>query len=191
MAADEEKDGDDKNAKGSLLTKILLFGILPLMTVIVLVVGTLFFAGVLSGGGDDATDTVAEDSEGDHGDEGSDEDGAEDGGEEGESLPAIYLPIDPAFVVNFASQGKARFLQVTVEVMTRDPVMPDQIKLHMPVIRNNLMLLLSSQSYDGVSTLEGKETLREEALEVVQQILEEETDDPGIEAVYFTSFVMQ
>jgi len=191
MAADEEKDGDDKNAKGSLLTKILLFGILPLMTVIVLVVGTLFFAGVLSGGGDHATDTVAEDSEGDHGDEGSDEEGAEEGGEEGESLPAIYLPIDPAFVVNFASQGKARFLQVTVEVMTRDPVMPDQIKLHMPVIRNNLMLLFSSQSYDGVSTLEGKETLREEALEVVQQILEEETDDPGIEAVYFTSFVMQ
>ncbi|VAX05680.1 hypothetical protein MNBD_GAMMA19-792, partial [hydrothermal vent metagenome] len=38
---------------------------------------------------------------------------------------------------------------------------------------------------------EGKETLREEALEVVQQILEEETGDPGIEAVYFTSFVMQ
>jgi len=191
MADDKEKDGDDKNAKGSLLTKILLFGILPLMTVIVLVVGTLFFAGVLSGGGDHATDTVAEDSEGDYGDEGSDEEGTEEEEGEGESLPAIYLPIDPAFVVNFASQGKARFLQVTVEVMTRDPVMPDQIKLHMPVIRNNLMLLFSSQSYDGVSTLEGKETLREEALEVVQQILEEETDDPGIEAVYFTSFVMQ
>ncbi len=187
---DNEKDGDEKKSKGSLVTKILLFGVLPLMTVIVLVVGTLFFAGVLSGGGDHAAGAVAEDNvegdgeDGDHGDGGDEEGG-------GETLPAIYLPIDPAFVVNFASQGKARFLQVTVEVMTRDPLMPDQIKLHMPVIRNNLMLLFSSQSYDGVSTLEGKETLREEALEVVQQILEEETGDPGIEAVYFTSFVMQ
>jgi len=187
---DNEKDGDEKKPKGSLVTKILLFGVLPLMTVIVLVVGTLFFAGVLSGGGDHAADTAAEDTGNSDGEDGGHEGDAqeEDGGE---TLPAIYLPIDPAFVVNFASQGKARFLQVTVEVMTRDPLMPDQIKLHMPVIRNNLMLLFSSQSYDGVSTLEGKETLREEALEVVQQILEEETGDPGIESVYFTSFVMQ
>ncbi len=190
MADDKnsEKGGDD-SAKGSMVTKILLFGVLPLMTVIVLVVGTLFFAGVLSGGGAKGTDTAAADGDGEYDDEGDHGDGEEEG--DGEILPAIYLPIDPAFVVNFASQGKARFLQVTVEVMTRDPLMSDQINLHMPVIRNNLMLLFSSQSYDGVSTLEGKEGLREEALEVVQQILEEETGDPGIEAVYFTSFVMQ
>jgi len=39
--------------------------------------------------------------------------------------------------------------------------------------------------------MEGKEALSEEAPEVVQQRLEEETGDPGIEAGYFTSFVMQ
>jgi flagellar FliL protein len=188
---DDEKDGEEKKPKGSLVTKILLFGVLPLLTVIILVVGTLFFAGVLPGGGDHSADSNAESSEDGAGDE-EGEEGDEEGDEEdGETQPAIYLPIDPAFVVNFASQGKARFLQVTVEVMTRDPLMPDQIKLHMPVIRNNLMLLFSSQSYDGVSTLEGKESLREEALEVVQLILEEETGDTGVEAVYFTSFVMQ
>jgi flagellar FliL protein len=189
---DDEKDGEEKKSKGSLITKILLFGVLPLMTVVVLVMGTLFFAGVLPGGGGnaDVEDTAQVDGEEGDGEEGDAEDGEEEEGD-GENMPAIYLPIDPAFVVNFASQGKARFLQVTVEVMTRDPLMPDQVKLHMPVIRNNLMLLFSSQSYDGVSTLEGKETLREEALEVVQQILEEETGDPGVEAVYFTSFVMQ
>ncbi len=188
---DNEKDGNEKKSKGSLVTKILLFGFLPLMTVVSLVMGTLFFSGALSGGNGHAVDTAAEDSEEGHDDEDDGEEGDEDAEEGGETLPAIYLPIDPAFVVNFASQGKARFLQVTVEVMSRDPVMSDQITLHMPVIRNNLMLLFSSQSYDGVSTLEGKEMLREEALEVVQQILEEETGDPGIEAVYFTSFVMQ
>jgi flagellar FliL protein len=75
--------------------------------------------------------------------------------------------------------------------MTRDPAVTDLVTLHMPVIRNNLMLLFSNQTYDTVSTLEGKEALREEALEVIQQILEEETGDPGVEAVYFTSFVMQ
>lgn len=188
---DDDEKSEDKKPKGSLITKILLFGVLPLMTVVILVVGTLYFAGALPGGGDhaDTADTAQADGDGEEGD---DEEGDGEGdGEEDVIQPAIYLPVDPAFVVNFAAQGKARFLQVTVEVMTRDPHMPDQIKLHMPVIRNNLMLLFSSQSYDGVSTLEGKEALREEALEVVQQILEEETGDPGVEAVYFTSFVMQ
>jgi flagellar FliL protein len=80
---------------------------------------------------------------------------------------------------------------VTVEVMTRNNQVEQQIRTHMPVIRNNLVLLFSSQTYEAVSTLEGKEALREEALTVIQKILEEETGDPGIEAVYFTSFVMQ
>ena len=186
MVDEEENEDEGKKSKGSIVTKILLFGVLPLMTATILVVGGLFIAGVIpgdSGGGSELT--AEEDSD----EENAEEEGGE--GEEEELQAAVYLPIDPAFVVNFASQGKARFLQVTVEVMTRDPGVAESVKLHMPVIRNNLMLLLSSQSYDSVSTLEGKESLREESLEVIQQILEEETGDPGIEAVYFTSFVMQ
>ncbi len=174
---------DDKNQekpKGSMVTKILLFGVLPLMTAIVLVVGGLFIAGVLPGGGGHA---VVEEEHGGGEDE--------DDGESIAGLPAVYIPIDPAFVVNFASQGRARFLQITVEVMTRDPMVPEYIAQHLPVIRNNLMLLFSSQTYDSVNTLEGKEALREEALSVIQEILQEETGDAGVEAVYFTSFVMQ
>jgi flagellar FliL protein len=187
--ADEEETENEK-PKGSMITKILLFGVLPLMTAIVLVVGGLFVAGVLPVAGDHSADSEVAASDGEDSGDGEEfVDGEEDGGSE--MAEAIYLPIDPAFVVNFASQGKARFLQVTVEVMTRDPAVPDKVKLHMPVIRNNLMLLFSDQSYDSISTLEGKEALREQALEVVQQILEEETGDPGVEAVYFTSFVMQ
>lgn len=176
--ADDDKD--QEKPKGSMVTKILLFGVLPLMTAIVLVVGGLFAAGMLPAGGGQAAVAEGHDSA----DEGDD-------GHGGADMPAIYIPIDPAFVVNFASEGRARFLQITVEVMTRDHKVVEHVEQHLPVIRNNLMLLFSSQTYDGVSTLDGKETLREEALAVIQQILEEETGDPGVEAVYFTSFVMQ
>ena len=179
---DDDKDQDQEKPKGSMVTKILLFGVLPLMTAIVLVVGGLFIAGVLPGGGGGDHAAVAE---------GHDSADSEEEGDSTVDMPAVYIPIDPAFVVNFASQGRARFLQITVEVMTRDPTVPEHIEQHLPVIRNNLMLLFSSQTYDSVSTLEGKEALREEALSVIQEILEEETGDPGVEAVYFTSFVMQ
>lgn len=194
MAVADEEENEKEKPKGSMITKILLFGVLPLMTATILVVGGLFIAGVLPAGAGHAGDSaVADAGDAAAAEDGEATDGGEEGGEEGGggNTPAIYLPIDPAFVVNFASQGKARFLQITVEVMTRDETVPDKVKLHMPVIRNNLMLLFSDQSYDNVSTLDGKEALRESALEVVQQILEEETGDPGVEAVYFTSFVMQ
>ncbi|VAX03925.1 Flagellar biosynthesis protein FliL [hydrothermal vent metagenome] len=177
--ADDDKD--QEKPKGSMVTKILLFGVLPLMTAIVLVVGGLFVAGVLPGGGGGHA-AVEEGHDGEH---------DEDDSDSTADLPAVYIPIDPAFVVNFASQGRARFLQITVEVMTRDPKVPGHIEQHLPVIRNNLMLLFSSQTYDSVNTLEGKEALREEALSVIQEILQEETGDAGVDAVYFTSFVMQ
>ena len=193
MVEEEENDGEKEKPKGSMVTKILLFGVLPLMTATILVVGGLFIAGVLPGGdhGGDASTEDGASEDGDQEGEGESEEGEDGEGDEEPAQAAVYLPIDPAFVVNFASQGKARFLQITVEVMTRDETVPDKVKLHMPVIRNNLMLLFSTQTYETASTLDGKESLREEALEVVQQILEEETGDPGIEAVYFTSFVMQ
>lgn len=170
MAEGEE----ESKPKGSTL-KIVLIIVLPILLIGSTVAG-LYLGGVF--GGSDTEEVSDEDEE-----EGEDEE-ASDG-------PAVYIPLDPAFVVNFASGGQARFLQITVEVMTRDAAVEAQVKTHTPVIRNNLVLLFSSQTYEDVSTLEGKEALREEALSVVQGILEEESGDPGVEAVYFTSFVMQ
>jgi flagellar FliL protein len=163
-----DSDDDTKAAPKRSGLKIALIIIVPLVLIISTLSG-LYMGGVLGG-----------------------KHGGDDGEPEKKLLaPAIYVPLDPAFVVNFADSGKARFLQITVEVMTRNPDVEEQVKNHMPVIRNNLVLLFSSQTYDSVSTLEGKEALREETLGVIQKILEEETGDPGVEAVYFTSFVMQ
>ncbi len=106
--------------------------------------------------------------------------------------PAIYVEFDPPFVVNFEARGMTRFLQVTIQVMTRDPVTAELIKQHDPVLRNDLLLLLSSQTYDTISTLEGKENLRSEALQAVADAIEAEGGDgEKVEQLYFTSFVMQ
>jgi flagellar FliL protein len=106
--------------------------------------------------------------------------------------PAQYVALDPPFVVNFDSGNAARFLQVTVQLMTRDLLMVDFLKAHDPVIRNDLLLLLGNQNAAEVATREGKETLRLSALESVRRIVESEGGDPQkLEAVYFTSFVMQ
>jgi flagellar FliL protein len=107
-------------------------------------------------------------------------------------LPAQYIALDPPFVVNFDSGAAARFLQVTVQLMTREPEMVEWLKQHDPVIRNDLLLLLGGAKYEEVQTREGKEALRQAALEAVRAIIKSEGAEPHkLEAVYFTSFVMQ
>jgi flagellar FliL protein len=105
--------------------------------------------------------------------------------------PAVYLALDPAFVVNFEDQGVVRFLQITVEVGTHDPLVLDAVKLHMPIIRNNLVMLFSNLNLASVTSREGKEKLRADALLEVQKVLQEQTGEAGVENIYFTSFVMQ
>jgi len=113
-------------------------------------------------------------------------------GESEPKLPATYVKLDPPFVVNFESKGMMRFLQITLEIMTRDPVTADLIKQHDPMIRNDLLLLFSNQTYETISSREGKEKLRSDALETVRKIIEREGGKArNVEELYFTSFVMQ
>ncbi len=105
--------------------------------------------------------------------------------------PAVYFALEPPVVVNFDDQGTVRFLQVTIEVMTRDPASITAVQQHAPLIRNDLMLLLSNRTLADLMSREGKEALRMEALAEVQRILKRETGKTGIESLLFTSFVVQ
>jgi len=106
--------------------------------------------------------------------------------------PAIYVEFQPPFVVNFDAKGVMRFLQVSMQVMTRDHETSELIKLHDPKIRNNMLLLLGSQTLDTISTMEAKEELRKKALETIAKIVEDEGGEgKKVEDLFFTSFVMQ
>lgn len=106
--------------------------------------------------------------------------------------PPVYVKMDPPFVANFEAKGLVRFLQVSVEIMTRDPVTAELLKQHDPRIRNDFLMLFSNQHYDTISTLAGKDQLRAAALDSARKIIAAEGGDPAkVEQLYFTSFVMQ
>ena len=112
--------------------------------------------------------------------------------EEGPKLPPRYVNLDPPFVVNFEAQSSVRFLQVTVGVMTREPEIEAIIKDNDPRVRNDMLMILSNQTYESVSTAEGKESLRTRCLDAVRTIVREMGGKADkVEALYFTSFVMQ
>ena len=105
---------------------------------------------------------------------------------------AIYVGFEPPFVVNFPADSPVKFLQLTVQIMTREATVEHEIKGNDPAIRDALLTLFGQQTADKLATPEGKEALRIEALKAVRGVIKAEGGDPDkVEAVYFTSFVMQ
>ena len=94
-------------------------------------------------------------------------------------------------IVNYQARGRQRFLQAEITVMAREDDVIEAVELHMPMIRNSLILLFSGQVYAELQTEEGRELLRQLALLELQEIMEKELGKPGIEKILFTNLVMQ
>jgi flagellar FliL protein len=108
-----------------------------------------------------------------------------------EKLPPIYHSLTPLFVVNLPPGGDARMMQVGVDVMVRDPALLEFIKHNDPMIRHQLLNIFSSQDAAKLRQRSGKEKLQSEVLAELQKIVKEQGGPGEIEAVFFTSFVMQ
>ncbi len=104
---------------------------------------------------------------------------------------AIYEDLAPAFVVNFKSDGKPRYLQVSVALMARNQADLNALKVHMPTLRNQLVMLFSSQNFEELNTSLGIELLKQKATIAIQELALIEVGKPVIEQVLFTNVVMQ
>lgn len=123
---------------------------------------------------------------------------APEAGTETEGAPAAavptqaeYMALQPAFIVNLADEEASRYLQVDIEVMARSSGALDEVERHLPRIRNSLLLLLGSRRVADLADRAGKEQLQADVATEIQRVLVQETGQKQIEAVYFTSFVMQ
>ena len=104
---------------------------------------------------------------------------------------AIYEVLTPAFVVNFKSQGRPRYLQVNVALMARNKADLDALKVHLPTLRNQLVMLFSSQEFEELYTPLGVDLLKQKATVAVQELALIAVGKPVIEHVLFTNVVMQ
>jgi flagellar protein FliL len=111
-------------------------------------------------------------------------------GGEGEGKNALYYAVDPPLVVNFEDGSVVRFLQITMEIMAHDQKTLDSLQRNLPMIRNNLLLLMSNRNYQSLMSREGKEKLRAEALAEVRAV-QKKQGGGDVDDLLFTSFVVQ
>lgn len=104
----------------------------------------------------------------------------------------IYISIDPSFVLNLQDKSKMRFLQMQLEVMSRNPDVQDLMDKHSTRIRNDLILTFGTLSMDDIRQTEGKTNLQEKSRITINKVLADaEGVKNAVEAVYFTKFVVQ
>lgn len=163
----EELEIEEEKKGGS--TKIIIIVATALLCVGLGAIGTYFMMG---GGGSEEASAEQQDS-------------AE------KQTQAIYYQLPKPFIVSFQSKGKQRYMQVKVAFKSRDQIAIDTIKMHLPVVKNNLNQVFGSKQLEELQTFEGLQQLNQEATEAVQAFLEKEIGAAGIEQVLFTNFVMQ
>lgn len=104
---------------------------------------------------------------------------------------ALYVDVDPAFTVAMQSPAGIRYLQISISMVTRDPEAIDLLKLHAPLIRNNLNMLFSNQDLTQLVSIEQKSSLQLKAKAEINNIMEKEAKKKPVDTVYITTFVIQ
>ncbi len=110
------------------------------------------------------------------------------------STPAPKIPVFlslETFTVNLEPENSDQHLQTNLTLKVGDNEAVNMIKLHMPEVRNRVLLLLSSKTASQIATVEGKKKLATELLAEINQPFEEGSGGQAVESVLFTSFVIQ
>ncbi len=107
-----------------------------------------------------------------------------------EAKPPVFLPME-AFTVNLQAENGEQFLQTTLTLQVADQAQVELIKLYMPHVRSRLLLLLSSKMASEILTVEGKNKLSDEILNIFKQPFTPQGPTIKVSSVLFTSFVVQ
>ncbi len=168
MAEEEAESTEGGEGGGKSSAKLIIIIVVVLLILVVAGAGAFF---ALSGGGDD------------HGDDEGDEEEFEEEEELGE-LPGAIFPLE-VFIVNLGVKGS--FLKASIQLEFIDPEPPPSIENNVPKVRDAIIRVLSSKKANEILGIEGKEKLRGEIVNAVNDTLGGE----DVLQVYFTEFIIQ
>jgi flagellar FliL protein len=90
-------------------------------------------------------------------------------------------------IVNLSDQGGKRYLRVTMELELGDVSMVEKVDKRIAQIRDSILMILPTKSYDDISTTAGKTALRDELIAKINSFFKTRP----VTNLYFTEFVVQ
>ena len=191
--ANKEKEHEEQATEGGEKKKSnLLLIIIIVVLVLVLVIGGVV-AALMMGNHDAEAEaghgTKTEVAADGHGSE--EKAAAEHGNEEAHGAAestevGLMYPLD-IFTVNLLSESGRRYLKVEMNLEIEGEELSPELEQKKPVFRDIIIRILSSKSLEEISTIKGKEKLKEQIVSELNTRLK----DGKVKNVYFTDFVVQ
>lgn len=91
------------------------------------------------------------------------------------------------FIVNLVDPHGKRYLKLRLEFELNVEEVRMEVDRRMPQLKDTILTLLSSKTYEDVSSLEGKLQLRAELMSMLNRYLQ----TGSITNIYFTEFIVQ
>lgn len=95
-------------------------------------------------------------------------------------------PLDQ-FLVNLLSETGSRYLKMTINIELSAETLTPEIDQKKPLLRDIVIRILTSKTYEDISTAKGKERLKDEIAAKINETLR----DGYIKNVFFTDFIVQ
>jgi len=103
-----------------------------------------------------------------------------------------YLTIGPMypmsqFVVNLLSESGGKYLKVALDIELDSEELSAEMDKKKSLIRDIIIRALSSKTFEEISTMKGKDRLKNEIVNSINEVLA----DGQINNIFFTDFVVQ
>jgi len=113
----------------------------------------------------------------------------------------VFVALDN-FTVNLADREAERYAQIGISLELSDAKAGERIKVFMPAIRNNILMVLAHKRSSDLLERSGKERLADEVLRETERALGLEPAPPGktagdgdeprpVRGVHFSNFIIQ
>ena len=173
MAEEEALELED-NKQPKSKRKLIAFGVIGLVIGLIIAAALWFFI-VASDGSADSDNA----------------DGAAETQEPVNVGAAYYVGMPRPFLFNLPGASRSRLVEIKVQLMVRGADDGILIKKHIPLIEDALLTTFSSADVQKLTSLAGKDEMRQLALLNVQNTLQPVTGRKVVEKVLFTGFIMQ
>lgn len=102
-----------------------------------------------------------------------------------------YVELEPSFTINYGEGSRLRYLQTSISLLVPNSTAALEVSTHSDAVRHEIIMLISAQDRETLTSTEGRSTLQESLLERIQAYMEQETGAPQVDQVLFTAFVIQ
>lgn len=104
---------------------------------------------------------------------------------------SLYVGMSRPFIFSVAAGPRDRLVQIDVQLQVRGLDNETLAKAHLPLLESTLLTVFSRQKAETFLAAQGKEAIRQEALQELNHTLTEVVGRGLVEKVLFTGIVMQ